>query len=234
MKAKMILLALAMLIVAPFAANALSTFDEDTVALPNDTNVTVNLSKFTGNLTDLTAIHVELELRLTNVQVQLDNDSTSSQVGTARIINTLKSEGGFSSSVTLLKSDFDTINGGDLGINTSQVFNLDPTSGDTVGQFNATGSSDYANWSVSETTAGDSGNIASIVWEDYVGSGDFTITVNTTYVTSATFAGELGFFEGNTPTGELYANVTYEYVPEPATLALLGFGGLLIRKRRRS
>jgi len=198
--------------------------------LPNETDVTLHLSKFNGSLSDLTNIYVELELTLDGVKVELDNDATQAQEGTALVLNAVNS---MSSTVALLKADSDTIDGVDLGLNVSQIFNLEATSGDTVGQFDATGAGDYAIWQPGAMNSGDSGNIHNAMWGDYVGSGDFTITVNTTYLTSATFEGNDGFFQGNTPSGEIYGKVVYTYVPEPATLgplALLGFYGL--RKRR--
>jgi hypothetical protein len=208
---------------------ALVLEDQETQNLPNETNITLNLSQFNGSVNDLTNVYVELELRLNGMEIALDNDADQAQEGTAHVLNTANS---VTSTVNFLKTDLDTINTSDLTINASQVFNLTATSGDTVGQFDATGNGDYALWTPNTLTNGDSGNIHNSAWTDYVGSGDFSITINTTYLTSATFEGNDGYFQGNTPNGEVYAKVIYTYVPEPATLgplALLGFIGL--RKR---
>jgi hypothetical protein len=205
---------------------------QDTQNLPNDTDVTLTLPKFNTSLGTLTNVYVEVELRLNNANVQMDNDADQPQEATGRVINVANS---FTSSATLLKSDFSTINLGNLGINAFQAFNLAQSQGDPVGVFNATGLSDYASWSPGLLTGGNSGDIASTVWNDYKGgAGDtFTIAVNTTYMTTATFVGDNGFFQGNTPNGEFYGKVVYTYTPEPGTLSMLVLGGLALIRRCR-
>ncbi|NLX14041.1 MAG: PEP-CTERM sorting domain-containing protein [Phycisphaerales bacterium] len=213
----------------------------DTKNLPNETVVTLNLPKFDassisvgpGQWVELTGVLVDFEVRLSDARVQLDNDSEYAQGGTAYVINTPQS---FASSVTLLKTDFSTINLGDFGITSSEDFDLDPTTGDAVGQFNATGLGDYANWEPGTITAGNGGNISNLVWGNYLGTGDFQVSINALYLTSATFKGELGYFEGNTPTGTFYGAVQYSYVivPEPMTLSLVGLGALALFRKRRS
>ena len=200
--------------------------------LVNDTNSTLTLSKFDTSLGTLTNVWVQVEVRLTNARVELDNDAATAQNGTGRVWNTANS---LTSTVTLLKTDFDSINKGDLAINTTQVFALDATTGDDTDVFNATGLGDYADWQPGTLTAGDSGDIASAVWAAYQGTGNFTITVNSTFLTTATFLGSYGYFEGNTPTGALYGKVIYTYdaAPEPASLSLLALGGLALLRRRK-
>lgn len=215
-------------------SHAATLVGEDTQVLPNDTNITLNLPKFDPSTGTLSNVWVQVELRLNNAQVQLDNDAASAQNGTARVLNTANS---LTSSVTLLKSNFDTINNGDLSINNSQVYSLGATSGDPVGQFNATLAGDYANYVPGTLTSGDFGDIFNGVWGGYQGTGNFTITTNATYLTSATFVGNDGFFQGNTPNGEIYGKVVYTYtptvVPEPGTLALLAIGSVVTMYRRK-
>jgi hypothetical protein len=205
--------------------------DEDTQPLPGDAITTLHLSKFDTSLGTLTNVWVQVEVRLSGASVELDNDAVEAQNGTAYVINAASS---LTSSVTLLKADLDTINKGDLALTATQVFALSGTTGDAVGIFNATHLGDYAHWQPGTLSSGDSGDIHSIVWDGYKGTGDFTIDVNSIYLTSATFVGEHGFFQGNTPTGELYGKVIYNYIPEPATITLLCIGTFALLKRKSS
>jgi MYXO-CTERM domain-containing protein len=215
-------------------AHSATLISSDFAVLPNDTNTTVYLAKFDTTLGELTGIYVEVGINLSGVQVQLDNDDVASQIGTGRVINIANS---LTSDVSLLKTGLTTINTGDLGINASQGFNLDGTTTDPVGQFDNTGLGDYANWEPGDLNANGAGNIHNLVWSQYEGTGTFGITTNATYITSATFAGSNGYFEGNTASGEFYANVTYTYdaIPEPSAPALLGVAalGLACLRRRR-
>jgi hypothetical protein len=210
---------------------------DDTQTLPSNVNTTLTLGKFDTSLGTLTNVWVQLEVRLNDARVQLDNDAALAQTGTGQVLNVASP---ISSTVTLLKFDgvnFDSINAGDLGINVTQLFNLSATTGDAVG-FTATNLGDYADWQPGTLTAGDSGNIFNGVWGGYQGTGNFTITVNSAYLAGATFNGNDGYFQGNTTNGTLYGKVVYTYaaVPEPSTLVLLALGtvGLAVFARRRA
>jgi len=211
------------------SAQALVISGDDTQALPDQTNVTLQLPKFTGNLADLLSVYVVAEFRLFNAVVEVDNDSVTSGNATGKVNSSFVT---FNSSATLLKTDFTSIDAGDFTVVEQQVFNLTPTTGDIVGQFDATLDTDYGIFDPGTITRTDSGNIAGAVWGDYVGVGNFTIDVEASYLTGATFDGSDGYFQGSTPNGEVYAQVIYNYIPEPATMALLGLGSLLLRKRR--
>jgi hypothetical protein len=202
-----------------------------TKPLPDQVVTTLSLAKYNGNLADLTSVYVEVEFSLFNSVVEVDNDSVTSGVATAKVQSVIET---FTSSATLLKSDFDTINAADFSILEQQNFNLDPTTGDAV-EFTATLDVDYGIFDPGTIAKSDAGNISSGVWGDYVGAGNFTIDVKSSYLTGATFDGSDGYFQGSTPNGEIYAKVIYNYeiVPEPATLCLLGIGGMLLRRRRK-
>jgi hypothetical protein len=232
-KRTLIILA-ALLVVTSIPAFATTTGGTDTKSLPVSTDVTLNLPKFDTALGTLTNVWVQLELRLTGASVELDNDGDLATTGTGYVVNTAS----LTSSVSLLKAvTFDTINNGDLTINASNAYSLGATTGDAIGVFNATGLGDYAHWQPGTLLSGDSGDIADFVWAGYKGTGNFTITVNSLFLTSATFAGGGGSFHGNSPEGELCGRVVYTYqpVPEPTTIGLLSLGAMsLIRKRKVS
>jgi len=85
-----------------------------------------------------------------------------------------------------------------------------------------------------------SGDVGSSYIGLYGGGGTFTFTIRAIYATSASFDGSDGYFQGNTPTGDVAASVTYIYtptaIPETNTFALMsGFMALaaVVYKRRK-
>lgn len=250
MKTKHKLLLLPLLAASSVAVNAATVTFTDTVSMPNDTDVTILITQFntisdidtaTGPYNStvgatLTSVTVTVKSIISGANVQMDNDSDDAQTGTARVQNLVNSysgpatpDGGFAAIVETA----------DMQLNESQAFNLGATSGDTVGSFDVTEASDYDTWSPGVLESGDGGVVNSAVYDSvYTGTGDLTFTINSTYTTSATFSGDNGFFQGNTPSGDFFVEVIYTYtpVPEPSSYAVL-FGlaalGLVSIRRRR-
>ncbi|HPS53848.1 MAG TPA: choice-of-anchor E domain-containing protein, partial [Phycisphaerae bacterium] len=198
------------------------------------TTVTIDLQKFNSSLGTLTGITLSLKVTLSNANIQMDNDTESVSTATAKVNSQVLS---FTSEVTLLKTDYTSFDSINLQVDEAQGFTLQATSGDPTNQFNATGLSDYATWSPGDIESGESGSIASVVWAQYTGSDTFSIDLKSTFGTSASFTGDPCYFQGNTPTAVFSGDVTYTYepVPEPSTLALLGTLGtiFIIRRYRR-
>lgn len=229
MKKFLMVCALGMLLSAPVFATVIG--GNDTKAVPDGTTITLNLPKFNGSISDLTNIWVELKFDIFNAVVEMDNDSAAIGTGTAKLNSSLTT---LTSTVNLLKDNFDSINAGDYIIAASEGFTLSATTGDTIGAFNATSGNDYKFHDFGTITKQDSGNIFNGVWANYVGTGDFQITIVANYLTGATFTGSDGYFQGSTPSGEIYAEVVYTYVPEPATILIFAIGSLIsIRKKLR-
>ena len=225
-----------LIVLALFAAASLHADTvgyTNSVVMNNDVNAVINLSKFDTSLGTLTGVYVSYLTAISGATVQMDNDSVLAQNGTARVLNQVNS---FGSTAALVDNSFQPIlQGTDMAINESQLFILTATSGDTVGQFDVTGTGDYDSWTPGTLQGIGDGNVGSVGFASYIGDGTFSTTINSTYTTSATFDGSDGYFQGNTPSGTFTGEVIYTYtpIPEPATasmIALAGCLGFLIRR----
>jgi hypothetical protein len=220
MKTKTILITALLLIAGSLQAATIGY--TNSVTMNNDTDATVYLTKFDSSLGTLTGVYVRYTALISGANVQMDNDSGLAQQGTARVLNQVND---FASTAALVDNSFQAIlSGTDMAINESQVFSLDATSGDTVGQFNVTGAGDYDSWTPGDLEGIGDGNVGSVAFGSYTGTGTFSTYINSTYTTSATFDGSDGYFQGNTPSGTFIGEVlyTYEPIPEPATASMLG------------
>ena len=76
------------------------------------------------------------------------------------------------------------------------------------------------------------GIIASTLFSQYIGPGTYDIMVDV--LQWSDFGGVSGIEWAVTPvTCDGEVTVVYNYIPEPATLSLLGFGSLALVRRRR-
>lgn len=211
--------------------------------LPNNLNKSLTLSKFDSSLGTLTGVNISYTVNIAGANVQMDNDSNLSQTATASVSNQVIS---FSSSLgsNSLKNSGNAalISAPLLGILETHDFVLAATSGDAVGAFNNTGAADYSNWSPGTLSASAGGDVGSSYISLYGGGGTFNFTIKALYSTSASFDGSQGYFQGNTPSGDASATVTYTYtptaIPEPSGYSVLaGFvvlgGTICLRRRER-
>jgi hypothetical protein len=67
----------------------------------------------------------------------------------------------------------------------------------------------------------------------YVGTGNFQVDLSSAVFTSVETTGVSGVSRSTNGTTTGSIKVTYEYIPEPATMALLSLGGLAMLRRRR-
>ena len=230
MKMKKTALQIAALLLVAGSLQASTVTYTNIVTMNNNLDAVVNLAKFDVSLGTLTGIYLEYVSQISGANVQMDNDSTFAQQGTAIVQNTVKT---FSSSVSLAGTG---IVKGDMAVYEENIFNLGATSSDTVGVFNNTGNSDYATWSPGMLAGIGSGNVDSSVWAQYQGAGTFNATIKSVFITSASFDGSDGYFQGNTPNGTFSGTVTYTYspIPEPASASmaiLVLIAGFWVRRR---
>jgi hypothetical protein len=215
---------------AGVAGAAVSGPFTDSQALPNETNVTLTLPKFSVADATLTGVELELRIELTGVKVEMDNDAAAPQKGTALVQNNATSLVSTVNLGSLTKTS--------LGIYETQVFNLAGTTGDATDQFDRTAANDYGIWEPGTITGGGTTSINATYFAQYQGTGTFTVTTNATYLTSAYFEGSLGRFEGSTPTGMLVGLVTYTFtpIPEPVFMGAMGLAifGLGTRRTRKA
>ena len=226
------LLAAASLGMAASANAAISGPYSDSQTLTNSRDVTLTFPQFNTATGTLTGVNVDFRIELAGVIVAMDNDADVAQTGTALVQTTVNS---LTSNVTLQKSDLSTINKGSLSSIVSRQFSLSPTTGDAVGAFNATGNDDYAIWQPLMISVSDSGDISSGVWAGYQGTGNITVTTNALYLTSATFVGNDGYFQGNTPDATFRGTITYTFtaIPEPVMFGIMGLAATVLMRRRR-
>ncbi len=111
------------------------------------------------------------------------------------------------------------------------TFHLAPNEGDGLGDYDPTGP-DGALLIGETVTSSGSGEVGSMFWGGYAGTGTFTIQANASQVGSLSF--NSGIETASTP---VLANgsitVTYEFIPEPSVALLAGIAGLGMAFRRR-
>jgi len=197
----------------------------------------LTFNQYTGNLSDLTGIIVELSLTATGGLAQVDNESSTTanvdvEFGTSGFLDD------YYTTVTL-PSELSNYRNPMTSVNTGS-FTLGPDDGDGSGV--QSGGDDYDELVGGTVTDSLSGTVSSSDWGDYVGTGTFDITaVIETYLD---VTGASGVSQGSTPpTVNGYITITYQTAgggpggaaPEPATLLLLssGLGSLAAWRYRR-
>ena len=219
----------------------------DTIPLVNDNNNVINILKFdTANDIDpgpgaanstvgatLNSVTMTVTVALSDAVVRLDNDGDDPSTGTGRVNNQVNS-------FTVGNVTADPLDGVDLGINVQQDFNLESTVGDDTSKFTVTNDVDFAEFAPGtvegQTTGGFTGALAdSAGYTTTTANEVIVFTLNSSFLTSATFVGGLGRFDGTTPSATYDVEVVYDYtIPEPSIAMLGGLGLLGLFRRRRS
>jgi len=77
------------------------------------------------------------------------------------------------------------------------------------------------------------GAVNPVVYDQYIGTGTYTITLTALqYTFYGSFGGVQALIDPIDTSGTV--EITYHYIPEPATVGLLALGSLLVTRRRRT
>jgi hypothetical protein len=180
---------------------------------------TISLDKYTGTDT-LTDVKITLSLSIYDGQFEFDNDGSTA----ASVIIDLDVIAALSSADVALPA------GATLAAVYDQTVNLEADDNDNNRSLDASGE-DYASLNTGLNTFTVSWDVSADDFDDYVGTGTFNVGVAVSEILNIT--ADNGVAICTIPVlADGSVTIEYSAVPEPATIAILAFGGLILRKRR--
>jgi hypothetical protein len=216
------------------SANAQTVLQSQNFTFIPSGSSTVSFDKFDtmGGTRILQGVAISSSFIRTGGSLAIDNDS--SMAGT--ILLTHQVSGLITGSVPLLNASFGAVIDSTAfvaSISTSTV--IGGTIGDPTSTFNSTNSVDYYNWDLPDSQVSATGEIGSLFWSNYTGTGTYDLTF--TGNQSVTATGTSGLQQAITVsslTGNITVNYTYTVVPEASTalLSIVAASGLMLRRRR--
>jgi len=220
MKIKFVVVCMIAVLAIPIIANAVTMTQTDsfTGSVLDFARVST-FNKFDSSWGTLTSVTVSVGLQIDSGSFIADNDSDQP----ASVTFTYQVNGALTSGDVFISP------GVNLSISDNVGLTLGVENGDGVGVIDGTGpDGTYITPSSSLYTTAQV--MANPVF--FVGSGTFdTLFSSARLFNIAGGSGIEGGYTNMTGTGSV--EVVYEYVPEPATLALLGLGSLVLRKKRK-
>lgn len=189
---------------------------------------TLTFDKFAVDPAHILSIKVSLELNIEDGILQVDNDG----VDGATVDVELGASAALSSmDVRLLNAGFGAV-AEEVALSTTATFNLAPNDGDNDQQFDADGGPDFAELNGGMQSGMSMGFVNPDFFIDYAGMGTFDILVDVNQVLDFGSAGGVsGAFTPVQADGKVKIEVTL--IPAPASVAMLGLGGLVMARRRR-
>ncbi len=177
-----------------------------------------------GGTRTLTQVTLTVKIDGTGGQHEFDNESTSGATITLGIGSTVGVKGPLGGTQLIVNPDaYVTVTGW-----------VDPDNDPGFGDFAGTDYLSIIGGAVSDTQSAFRTSAASLA--PYIGAGNVTFdfdggtSTNGTSALPSPGANKVTF---GTTNFSFTTTVTYEYVPEPATLSLLALGGLMVTRRRR-
>lgn len=177
-----------------------------------------------GGAWTLQSIYINVVLNTASgAYLGIDNDGQTSASGTVSFGSNGSITG---SSVTLLTPSLSTFYASLVSTSSKQM-SLSADDGDPAGQFDI-GGTDYARWTPGDLTSTIGGYVDSSVFADYIGTGTFDTTINSDISAAiSTWTGVEADPDNALPVGNFSARITYEFIPEPTAVGLLGLGGVI-------
>ncbi len=194
---------------------------------------TLTFNQFDDSAPDvnLTGIEIIFNMDISGGQLVLDNDASGPASGSF----VFGSKGSLSSTDVSLFDGTPQPIPADLTVTTGSAFNLDPNEGDESGDYDpcAPDGMSYDGGIASENSAGFVGAAFFTTGvKGYTGTGTYDITAELTQWLNYGGIGGIEF-SVSPVTASGSVEIIYTYVPEPATIAMLGLGSMMFLRKRR-
>lgn len=223
---KTVCLAVLVVLVAVGSASATTIVQTQNFSGVPDYSKPLTFNKFNPSLGTLLSVQVSVYLAVDGGMLILDNDGVDPASGTFQF----GAKGNISSvDVLLLNSSFMPVTS-EIQAFYSNSFSLSGNVGDGIGDFSPLGP-DGMQYNGGPQSDSKSGSIGSMFFSSYTGIGTFVVDAAANqWSTYGSISGMEYAVSPVTSNGSV--EVVYNYiVPEPATMALLGLGMMLFRRK---